>query len=166
MAQTLHTPVGAAPVLVYTPATVGTPVGELFNEGTSPVWIGRAGVTVNSGILLNPGDRHRTVGATQSWFAVSNYSATTTAGTTIAALNAGAGTITFGAGVAFGGGTGSTIVIGSSATSADSEVVTFLTGTGGSVITFTPTNYDHRSGAIVTVVNALGSAVHTESATG
>lgn len=144
MANTVHLNIGCAPVLVYSPAVSGTPVAFIYNEGTVPVWLGQNGLTITNGVLLQPGDHHKAVNATQSFYACTNWSATTAATQpTSAAVNAGGTTLT--STIAQGAiAAGSALLIGTSGSGG--EVVTLVSGGGTTTLTVTALQYDHRTG--------------------
>jgi hypothetical protein len=154
---TLHTPVSGVPVQVYNPPTSGTPHVTLYNEGTSPVYIGGSNVTQTNGLTLRPTHQLSFPLAPFSLYAISGTTATATATTTSGANNSGTTSlsVTSGTGIA----NGAQIQLGSGT---NAEVVTVTAGGGTGTLTVSATQYDHRSGAAVTVMTAAGSTVHTE----
>jgi hypothetical protein len=151
----LTTSVSGAPVLVYNPAPSGTPNASISNTGGSVAYIGQAGVTVASGLPLYPNQQIILPYAPTKIYAVSPVTATATATTTTAAANSAATTlaITSGTGTA----NGQQIQVGSGS---NAEIVTIVSGGGTTTLTVTALNYDHRSGAAVTVMTASATSVY------
>lgn len=151
--------VGAAPTQVYsapTSATFNAPATvQLFNAGSSPVFIGNNGVSVSNGLQLNPGAHFRVVNMYTSLYACSGYATTAASTTTSAAVNAGATSlpITLGTGTV----NGQYVVVGSGN---NQEVVQIVSGGGTTTLTVTALNYDHKSGASVQAASAVGAQLN------
>ena len=146
--------VGPAPVLVYNAAPVGKPATLITNTGSSVIYLGASAVTVSSGMPLTAGEQILLAFAPYNLYAASGYTTTATATTTTAAANSAATSlaVTSGTGIA----NGALILVGSGT---NAEVVTVTAGGGTTTLTVTALNYDHRSGAAVTVVTSLGGAL-------
>lgn len=166
MANTAHYNVTAAPTLIYSPATLGTPVAFIYNEGSVPVYLGQANVTVKNGTLLQPGDHHRAVNANVPLYACTAILSTTSLGqATSAAVNSGGTTLT--AAIAFNAAAnGSLILVGSSATATDAEVVTLVSGGGSTTLTVTALQYDHRTAITPAIVTGQVGQLKVDYGTG
>jgi hypothetical protein len=154
-----HTPVTAVPVQVYVPPPSGTPHVILFNEGTSTVYVGQAGVTPANGILVPAQTEVKLPAAAVALYAVSGANPTSTSATTTAPANSAATSlpVTSGSGLV----NGSQIQVGSGSAA---ENVTVVSGGGTTTLTITALNYDHKSGATVTLLSAVGSCVRSHPA--
>lgn len=150
----LTTSVSGAPVLVYNPAPSGTPNVSLTNSGGSVVYVGQSGVTVANGFPLYPNQQIVIPFAPVKLYAVSGAVATATATTTTAAANSAATTLAITSGT--GTVNGQQIQVGSGS---NAEIVTIVSGGGTTTLTVTALNYDHRSGAAVTVMTASATSV-------
>jgi hypothetical protein len=150
----LTTSVAGAPVLIYNPAPSGTPIVFAMNIGSSVLYIGQAGVTSASGLPLYPNMQIDLPIAPVKMYAASGVVATATATTTTAAANSAATSlaVTSGTGIA----NGNLVLVGSGS---NAEVVTVTAGGGTTTLTVTALNYDHRSGAAVTVVTSNASVI-------
>ena len=154
--RSIYTPVGAAPVQVYTPASVGRPHVVVFNAGPSTVYVGGAGVTASSGLALPPQTELSFAngvnaiyaaagGVTVSGTATTNLTAAATGGLT---SNISVGTTAnFAAGNLVQVGTGGTSEVGTIASIPDSTHLTLA----AAVV------YDHRAGAAVAVVTGAST---------
>ena len=156
---TIHTPVTADAVLVYTPSPIGVPKVTLVNEGKSVVYIGQAGVTSASGLPLQPLQSVTLPFAPYSLYAVSGGALTATTANTNAAAVAGATTLSFAASFV-GTVNGQQIQVGTGSAAEGAQIVS---GGGTATLTVTALAYDHKIATVVTVVTPGGSAVHTES---
>jgi hypothetical protein len=163
--RSIYTPVGAAPVQVYTPATVGTPHVVVYNNGPATVYLGGAGVTSTSGLALPPRTEVNfsngvnaiyaaAGGVTVSGTATTNLTAAATGGLT---SNISVGTTAnFAAGNLVQVGTANTAEVGTIASIPDSTHLTLA----AAVV------YDHRAGATVaTVTGASTGTVKTVAGT-
>lgn len=149
-----NTSVPAAPVQIFVPPSNGTATAFITNNGPGLVYLGGPGVTANSGFVLPIGQSIDVTRLAFPIFAASAYRTTATATTTTAA-NASGDTslaITSGTGTA----NGQLVLVG---TGSASEVVTIISGGGTTTLTTTALNYDHKSGAAVTVITSLGTTV-------
>lgn len=157
---TVHTPVTGDAVLVYTPASQGVPHVTLINEGTAPVYIGGAAVTVASGLPLAPTQQISLPFAPSSLYAVSGSALTATTANTNAAANSGATSLAFAGNFGTAAVNGQQVQVG---TGSAAEVTTISTGGGTGTLTVTALTLDHKTATAVTVITPAGSSVHTES---
>lgn len=148
------TAVSAAPVQIYVPPASGSPTAFITNSGPAVVYLGGAGVTPNNGVALPPGQSVDIARMTFALYAASASATTATATTTTAAANSGATSLAITSGT--GTVNGQTVLVG---TGSASEVVTITSGGGTTTLTVTALQYDHKSGAAVTVVTSYGSSV-------
>lgn len=160
-----YTPVGAAPVQVYSPAPTGTPHVVIFNTGPATVYLGGAGVTATSGLALPPRMEVNLAngvnaiyaaagGVTVSGTATTNLTAAATGGST-SNLSVGT-TANFAVGNVVQVGTGNTAEVGTISAIPDSTHLTLA----AAVV------YDHRAGAAVaTVTGASTATVRTTAGT-
>lgn len=154
------TAVSAAPVPIYVPPAYGNPTAFITNSGTGVVYLGGANVTSTNGVPLPVGQSVDLSRMTYSLYAVSSYNTTATATTTTAAAASGATSLAITSGT--GTVNGQQILVGSGSAA---EVVTISSGGGTTTLTVTALQYDHKSGAAVTVVTALGSSVNVVAGT-
>lgn len=154
----LHTPVSAAPVLIYVPAASGIPSTYIFNEGTATVYVGGPSVSTYSGVPLAPNQRMTLQPARGTLYACSGYTGGTVAGSVTTAAVAGATSLsTSASGLASGN-----IVI--DAGTPRQEVASVSANTGGTV-TIGALLYGHAVGASVSSITSQASAVHVVSGT-
>jgi len=163
--RSIYTPVGAAPVQVYTPASVGRPHVVVFNAGPSTVYVGGVGVTSTSGLAVPPNTEisfsngvnaiyAAAGGVTVSGTATTNLTAATTGGSS-SNLSVGT-TANFAVGNLVQIGTGNTAEIGTISAFANSTTFTLASA----VV------YDHRAGAAVSAVTgASPGTVRTTAGT-
>lgn len=156
MAAPVSTTVSAVPVRVMTPSPSGTSCLVITNNGPSPVYLGGATVTQVNGFLLPVGQQLDVARITTNIYAVSGSTATATTTTTTAAASSGATTlaITSGTGIA----NGAYIQVGAGNAA---EITTVTSGGGTASLTVPALQYDHASGAAVTVVTPLAVSVST-----
>lgn len=147
------TAVSAAPVKIYTPAPSGSPTAFVNNSGPGLIYLGGAGVTPNNGVPLPPNQSVNIARMAYALYAVSGNSATAVATTTTAANAAGDTSLAITSGT--GTVNGQTVRVGAGTAA---EVVTIVSGGGTTTLTVTALQYDHASGAAVTVVTSLGSS--------
>lgn len=159
---TSHTPVTAAPVLVYSPASQGVPHVTLFNEGAATAYVGQAGVTVTSGLPLAPRQSVTLPFCPFPLYACSGAVTTATTVNTNAAAASGATTLSFAGnyGSASTAAPGLQVQVGSGSAA---ETVTIVSGGGTATLTVSALQYDHKTASPVTVVTAAGVSVHAES---
>lgn len=163
--RSIYTPVGAAAVQIYTPASVGTPHAVIYNTGPATVYVGGVGVTATSGLPVPPRGEvnfaNATValyaaagGVTVSGTAVTNLTAATTGGST-SNLSVGT-TANFAVGNLVQVGTGNTAEVGTISSIPDSTHLTL----SAAVV------YDHRAGAqVATVTGTATGTVKTVAGT-
>lgn len=156
----LNTSVSGAPVLIYNPAPSGLPSAFVQNSGASVIYLGQAGVTAANGLPLYPNQIVDVSFLPNKVYAVSGVVATATATTTTAAANSGATSLAITSGT--GTVNGQQIQVGSGS---NAEVVTIVSGGGTTTLTVTALNYDHRSGAAVTVMTATASTANVTPGT-
>jgi len=155
--RSIYTPVGAAAVQVYTPASVGRPHVVIHNTGPATVYVGGVGVTATSGLAVPPLNEVNFAngvnaiyaaagGVTVSGTAVTNLTAATTGGST-SNLSVGT-TANFAVGNLVQVGTGNTAEVGTIASFPDSTHITL----SAAVV------YDHRAGAQVATVTGTATA--------
>lgn len=154
------TAVSAAPVQIYVPPANGSPTAFLTNAGPAVVYLGGAGVTPNNGVPLPPGQSIDIARMTYALYAASSFATTATATTTTAAANSGATSLALTSGT--GTANGQTVLVGSGSAA---ETVTIVSGGGTTTLTTTALQYDHKSGAAVTVVTSYGSSVNVVAGT-
>lgn len=154
------TAVSAAPIQIYVPPASGSPTAFLSNIGPAVVYLGGAGVTPNNGVPLPAGQSIDIARMTYALYAASSYNTTATATTTTAAAASAATSLAITSGT--GTVNGQTVLVG---TGSASEVVTITAGGGTTTLTVTALQYDHKSGAAVTVVTSNGSSVNVVAGT-
>jgi hypothetical protein len=151
---------GGAPTQVYsapTSVTFNAPATvQVFNQGSSPLWLGNAGVTQNNGLQLNPGAHFRIVNMFTSLYAVGGAVATATHSALAASCTAGTTNVNVTSNASFTAGV--TFVIGNTVSS--QEVLTVASTTSTTVITTTTTvQYDHLSGETVATATVTGAQI-------
>lgn len=159
-------PVVAEPATkVYVPAAVGTPHCVIFNNGSSPVYLGGTAVSVNTGLWFPPGAQLSLPFATFPIWSVSGY-VLGTATTTISA-NAVAGGTTLAAGSLASMSVGTPLQLGNAGFPSSQEVVIISTFVNAGTLTTTaPTQFDHISGGTVTVISSqTGSSLSVNAGT-
>jgi hypothetical protein len=154
------TAVSAAPVQIYVPPSNGNPTAFITNSGPNVVYLGGANVTSTNGLPLPANQSLDLSRMGYSIYAVTGYNVTATATTLSAAENSGATSLAITAGT--GTANGQTILVGSGSAA---EVVSITSGGGTTTLTTTATQYDHKTGAAVTVVTSLGSSVNVVAGT-
>jgi len=158
----VHTPVSATiPTVVYTPSAYGTPHAFLYNEGSSPVYLGGSGVSTTQGLALAPNDKIRLPYAGGTIWAVSGYQTTSPEGTVITA------TTTFPSGTILTTAGGTTVTalftvgmwIAIESGTPRQEVAQVLATNAGSVITSAPLQYAHGTATTFWQLTAQPSLV-------
>lgn len=152
-----YTPVGAAAVQVYSPASAGTPHAVIYNTGPSTVYLGGSGVTATSGLAVPPKMEVSFANGVNAIYAVAG-------GVTVS------GTATTNLTAASTGGQTSNLTVGTTANFAVGNLVQVGTGGTGEVGTISAipdsthltlsaaTVYDHRAGAAVSAVTGVSTA--------
>lgn len=156
---TTHTAVSGVATLVYNPPPQGSPHVTLINEGTAVAYIGQAAVTSSSGLPLYPRQQISLPFAPIALYAVSGAAGTATTANTNAVANSGATTLSFAAGYATAAVNGLQAQVG---TGSNAETVTIVSGGGGTTLTVSALQYDHRTATPVTVITPAGVGVHVE----
>lgn len=159
-----HTPVSDTAVQVYNPASAPQSSHVvLFNEGTSPVYLGQAGVTASTGVPLPPNQQYQAPVAPAALYAIAAPTTGAPSGTSSSAVAAGATAIA----VSSGGGS---YVLGTQLlldTGGIQEVVTVGSGSISTSIVISAAKFAHASGvAFGTITAAQGSTVRTEARAG
>lgn len=152
MASTpIHTPVGAAPVQVYTPAAVGRPHAFVYNTGPATVYLGGPGVTATSGLALPPKmELDLANGVNAIYAACGGVTLSATATTNLTATTTGGSTTNLSVGTTANFAAGNQVQVGSGNTAEVGVVASFATGP--IIVLTTAPVYDHRAGAAVTLV--------------
>lgn len=154
------TAVSAAPAQVYVPPSNGSPTAFITNVGPSVVYLGGANVTSTNGLPLPANQSLDLSRMSYSIYSVSGWAVTATATTLSAPIASGVTTVPLTSGT--GTANGQTILIG---TGSAAEVVAIISGGGTTSVTTTATQYDHKTGAAVTVVTSQGSSVNVVAGT-
>jgi hypothetical protein len=154
------TAVSAAPVQIYVPPSNGNPTAFITNVGPGLVYLGGANVTSTNGVPLPANQSLDLSRMVYPIYSASGWNTTATATTLNGAVASGSTTLTLTAGT--GTVNGQTILVGSGSAA---EVVTITAGGGTTSVTTTATQYDHKTGAAVTVVTSLGSSVNVVAGT-
>ena len=154
-----RTPVTTPAIEVYVPPSVGNPHAVLYNNGSSPAYLGGSAVTPVSGLWFPPGATISYPFAPYGIWAVAGGQTVGTPSTTLVSATSTGGTVVILTGTAAttGGafGTGATFAIGTSTGIEYVTVATYTAGaSNGTVTTVNPLLYDHASGATAATITA------------
>jgi hypothetical protein len=128
---------------------------QVFNSGSSPVYIGQKAVSQGTGVQLNPGAHFRIVNMFSPLFAVAGAVAGTTSSTVATASIAGVTSLTVG--TTTGMPVGTTLLIGNAGTGQETAVVIGTTATAATVST--ALQFGHTVGETVSTATVTGGQI-------